>query len=296
MKSNGMGDPDAVDPRTGDIPTRKRRRRRVRTPVPENQRPLIDEARQRNMARPLQPGIMVEPTARGYTFRAPHDDWEAWDVLLADALGTRSEAVMRTFTRQLASLCDAAWKDEAGPEGSWVPGETELNALLALVSGMRPTNEMQAALAAQMCAVHLMQMRVAAYGLQGSRHGWIDPRTISSATRLAHTFARQAEALHFVQGGKSSRQDIHVHYHDERHVHLGGGPAQIGGQPQAPGATEGIGNVRTIEGTGLAAGIRALPSPCQDDGTAMQGPGGEGQAGLSSTRWFARFWRSIRSG
>jgi hypothetical protein len=190
-------------------------------------RPFIDQARARHEKRQPSPGVMVEPTGEGrYRLKPPHRDLEAWEVQICDAFGTRSYSTFRVFLSQLTALC-AANRDEAG---DWYPDELELNAALNIVSGARPRNEMEAALAAQMVAVHLMTMKVASQALG---HSYADPRTTAIAGKLARTFAMQCDTLGRLRG-RVGRQTIKVRYerHDHRHVHPGEGGREKGTQAQ----------------------------------------------------------------
>jgi len=92
---------------------------------------------------------------------------------------------------------------------------------------------MQAALAAQMVAVHLMMMEVSERCLR--TYKCADPHLLSAASKLARTFAIQSETLAKLQGRKTSRQKITVSYerHEHKHMHVHGGEKENGGQPHA---------------------------------------------------------------
>ncbi len=154
--------------------------------------------------------------------------------MICDALGTRSEATALTFLNHLVQLCELDWHpDDQNGGGEWVPDECQLNMILNLVSGIRPKNEMQAALAAQMVAVHLMMMEVSERCLRSYKCA--DPHLLSAASKLARTFAIQSETLAKLQGRKTSRQKITVSYerHEHKHVHMHRGEKEIEGQPHA---------------------------------------------------------------
>jgi hypothetical protein len=81
------------------------------------------------------------------TFVSPHADAAGFRARLADAFGSVSPDFLEVSLHQLiqvASHCDCA-------EGG---SELELNASLALVQSVRPTNELEAALALQLAATH----------------------------------------------------------------------------------------------------------------------------------------------
>ncbi|MEO6582363.1 MAG: hypothetical protein ABIN68_06105, partial [Sphingomicrobium sp.] len=178
-----------------DLPAPLRRFRKAsqKPGMPANLEAQAGSARKRHKKRHANPGVAIEVekvTDRGYSLASPHSDTEAWQAMVCDALGTRSEATALTFLYQLTELCQRIWHSngEAG-EGEWVPDECELNMILNMVSGIKPKNEMQAALAAQMVAVHMMTMKVAERCLRV--YGCADPHLAAAASKLARTFAIQ---------------------------------------------------------------------------------------------------------
>jgi hypothetical protein len=205
------------------------------------------KARERHKRRHAQPGVAIEvekSTEYSYRLASPHSDTEAWQAMVCDALGTRSEATALTFLYHLVKLCDQDWHpDDENGGGEWVPDECQLNMILSMVAGIKPRNEMQAALAAQMVAVHLMTMKVAERCLQTTLCA--DPHLLSAASRLARTFAIQTEALAKLQGRKTIRQKITVSYerHNHQHVHMHRGDEENGGQPHAKGQDAPVGTL-----------------------------------------------------
>ncbi|WP_143146818.1 hypothetical protein [Novosphingobium sp. NDB2Meth1] len=216
-----MSAPEDIDPKAVNVAERKQRRKRRAAPKPSPQ--LLagkERALKRAKARPLTPGVMLEPQAQGYQVTAPHSDLELWELQVADAFGTRSQSVMQTFLDQLRVLVPLAWDKDAE---QWKPNETELNAALAMVADVQPRNVREAALAAQMVAVHWMQMRLSAAALNNG-HMVLD-RDAALASKLARTFTMQLDSLARIRGRRqTARQSIkvrkelhqHVHYHDYR--------------------------------------------------------------------------------
>lgn len=236
-----------IDPKRLDVLEQPRKRRvRTKPEPPSHLAAGKAAAESRANKRPLSPGIMLEPVGeQGYAYTAPHSDLELWDLQLADALGTRSLSVMRTFVRQLKGLVAETWDDAAD---RWKPNETQLNAALAFVAGIKPRNEAEAALAAQMVAVHWMQMKMSRQAL---RYGSINSTDAGVAGKLARTYVMQLDALAKLRGKRTSRQSIkvskelhqHVHYHHHR------GDDETQQQPhEAPDA-------------GQPEELRALPGP-----------------------------------
>jgi len=208
----------------------KRRRRNRKLPdVPPELRQWEKLADKRAHARPFPPGIILEPAGFDEErWTAPHSDLDLWTLQLADAFGTRSRAVITTFMRQLEALCGKShWDDEAK---QWRIDEHEFSAALAIVNAVKPRDEMEAALAAQMVALHLLTMKVAARAIRYE----YDNQTSATAAKLARTFTMQMAEL---RAGRTKRQTArqsikvrkelhqHVHYHDAR------GAGESNGQP-----------------------------------------------------------------
>jgi hypothetical protein len=213
-----------IDPKHLNVATVRRKRRCRTKPEPsEALKAGKPKALARALKRPLSPGIMYEPSGKGgLRATSPHSDLELWELQLADAFGTRSSSIMRTFVGQLKRLVPQVWD---GGSKLWKPHETELNAALAMVADLQPRNVAEAALAAQMVAVHWMQMRISAQALNGGYD--VMQQDAAIASKLARTYTMQLEALAKLRGKqKTTRQTIrvkkelhqHVHYHDRRGV------------------------------------------------------------------------------
>lgn len=218
---------DDIDPKTEDVGSKPKRRRRRPRVQPEPSAALKAEgvkALARMKKRPSSPGVMWEYEGQEdggrYLITSPHADLDLWELQIADAFGTRSWSVVRTFTTDLKRLCSQSWDE---PNHAWKPNEREMNAALAMVADMKPDNVAQAALAAQMVAVHLMTMRLSQYAL--NRGGMIMEREAALAGKLARTFVQQIEAMQGLKGKRRStrqtitvKKELHqsVHYHDHR--------------------------------------------------------------------------------
>lgn len=209
-----------IDPATADVADRPRRKVRNRPDPPAELRDWEEKAQRRMLARPCPPNITLEPAGFDQEhWTSPHSDPALWTLQLADAFGTRSQAVISLFMSQLESLCGrGVWDDDAR---QFRMSESELSAILALVNAFRPRNEPEAMLAAQMVATHLLTMKVGARAL---RYDY-DTRTATAYARLAKAYAMQTDAMQGMKGKRRTtrqtitvKKELHqsVHYHDHR--------------------------------------------------------------------------------
>lgn len=209
-----------IDPATVDVSNRPRRKARNRPDPPPELREWETKAEQRLLNRPFPPHVILEPAGFDQEhWTSPHNDLALWTLQLADAFGTRSQAVLSLFMSQLESLCGrGVWDDDAN---QWRMQESELSAILALVNAFRPRNEPEAMLAAQMVATHLLTMKVGARAL---RYDY-DTRTASAYAKLAKAYAMQTDAMQGMKGKRRTtrqtitvKKELHqsVHYHDHR--------------------------------------------------------------------------------
>ena len=218
-----------LDPAKLDAAKRPKRRRKVRK-LPDPPAELVAwgmGAEKRASKRPYPPNIILEPAGFDEEhWTSPHSDRDLWTLQLAEAFGTRSSAVFVTFLHQLEALCGKSHWDETAKQ--WRLDEHEYSAALAIVNSLHPRNELEAAHAAQMVAIHLLTMKVAARAIKYE----YDTRTSSTAAKLARTFTAQREAFERIRKpNRTARQSIkvtresHVHYHQHR------GVGQIDEQP-----------------------------------------------------------------
>jgi hypothetical protein len=225
-----------LDPVSMDVAVSKPRKRKARNrPAPSPE--LVEwaeGAEKRLFARPYPPGIMLEPAGFDKEhWTSPHSDVELWQAQLGEAFGSRSKAVITLFLRQLEALCSEDHWDEKARQ--WRLDENEFSAALAMVNAIKPRNEMEAALAAQMVSVHLMQMKCAARAIRFEH----DTQTAGVAAKLARTFVMQMQALQALRGrSKHVRQSIKVTKELHQHVHYHRGDIRTSGQPQATPAAQ----------------------------------------------------------
>jgi hypothetical protein len=261
-----------IDPRKLDVEPRRRRRKDRGKPDPKpNLKAGKEDATARAMARPLSPGVMLEPRGDGWQATSPHSDGDLWELQLADAFGTRSHSVIRAFVHDLRKLCPEAWDEDLR---RWKANETDLNAALAMVADWQPENTAQAALAAQLVALHWMVMRLSSQAL--NRGHMIMEREAAIAGKLSRTYAQLCETMQSLKGQKrTASQSISVkresHHHQHIHVHRDGGDAKNVGQPHEARAAP-------IEER------TSLPGPIEGNGAVVPFPGGEGQDRMQQAR------------
>lgn len=242
---------ERMNPRKADVIRDKAPRRRLRKqrePWPDMvaAKPTLEK---RTKARLTHPMIMLVPAGKGQEHMVPlHNDERLHDLQLCDAFGTRSYAVIYTFLSQLEELCSDKWWDEEAQQ--WRLNEGTFNTILALVGSIRPKNEMEAALAAQMAAVHMLTMKVAARAIRYEH----DTKTVAAAGKLARTFTLQMQELRAMRGKtRTTRQNIKVsretHHHQHIHVHRGAEE------------TDGQSHAARDERTHATAQCSALPGP-----------------------------------
>lgn len=262
-----------IDPHREDAAVQPKRGRkdRKRPPPPGHALAGSAEILARVNAMPGSPGLMQERRGDRWMTTAPHSDLSLWELQLAEAFGTRSTSLRRTFLTQLKRLVPQDWDED---HQAWKTNETEWNALLAMVADHAPENTTQAALAAQMAAVHLMTMRLSEQAL--GRGAMIMERDAALASKLARTYAQQCETMMILKGKRQPiRQTISVektirqemHYHDHRQ----GGVPDSAEQPEEARAS-------------AARPCVALPGPNQVNGEVVPFSRDAGEARLPQAR------------
>lgn len=264
-----------IDPAKATVDAKRKRRRKLRNrPDPH---PAVKAGEAKALAAlermPINPGVMLEPASddEDWHYTPLHNDGDLFEKQLAVALGSRSTAVIHTFMSDLRRLCGTAWDADLK---RWKADETELNAALGMVADWQPENAAQAALAAQMVAVHWMTMRLSSQALNNG--AMVMERDANQAGKLARTYAMLCETMQKLKGNKrTAKQSFSIkresHHHQHIHVHREGGGEENVGQPQEARAA-------TIEGRA------SLQGPLQGNGAVVPFPSGEGQDCLPQAR------------
>jgi hypothetical protein len=141
----------------------------------------------------------------------PPGDVKNWWRTLKQTLGTTSSSFVSASLEQLQAAARL-------PDG--MVSETGMNAALALIQAIAPTNEIEAALAIQMACTHAAAM--ASLGRIGS----VGPQTIaacsSAAATLMRAYAHQLETLRRLRGGGAQLFQVgHVHINEGAQAVIG---------------------------------------------------------------------------
>jgi hypothetical protein len=162
---------------------------------------------------------------------SPHADQHGHHAALMAAFGTSSSDFMAV---QLATL-ERSCRARGSQLGENVAG---LNAGLAFVEAVQPTNEIEAALAVQMAGIHSLTSELLG---RARLSGSVEQLAVYAglAVKLSRTFADQLEILSRLRGNNQQRVEV-------RHVHVsgnavigdihpgGGGDIEHQRQPLAP--------------------------------------------------------------
>jgi hypothetical protein len=159
-----------------------------------------------------------------------HSDMDGWRAQFMVAFGTTSETVARIEIERIARALRQR-------DGTIDPAE--LDAVIAIVSGQRPKNELEAMIVAQMAVTHALLMR--SFGnLNRSDNIQQQDSNALTVARLTKAFASQVDALAKLRRGGEQRVVVeHVHIHSGAQAivgavtHTGGPRALIENQGQA---------------------------------------------------------------
>jgi hypothetical protein len=220
----------------------------IRSPPSKIERAAIDKAMKRTRARAPRVEMHIEDRGSRRRFHAEHSDEKGNVYRLADVFGTRSIQ----FALSMLNGIGKATEDHAETNG-FGPGSADqlaFNAALAVIDGVRPKDEIEAMLAAQMAVTNLTlldlvaRMREAAAGHLYQGNGGIQRLQVfgNLTAKFMRTFAMQVEAL-ARKRRKASEQRVtvkHVHVHSGAQAivgnvnHGGRGAKKNGRRPYGP--------------------------------------------------------------
>ena len=199
-----------------------------RSPPNEVERAEIERAKKRTKARAPRIAMHVEKRGAkpGRTYPG-HSDEEGHRFRLADAFGTRSMEFVDAMLKGVGMATeDHSASKDFGP-GS--PDQLAFNAALAVIDGVRPKDEVEAMLAANMAVANITLLElvartraaIAGHLYQGNGLKRLD--VLGNLTnKFMRTFAIQIEAL--ARKRRKGEQTVTV-----RHLHIhAGGQAVVG--------------------------------------------------------------------
>src|SRR5262245_1015386 len=184
-------------------------------PAPsEAEKRAIAEASTQLKQRPPRVKLNLAPKGKCYEPVAPHADVRGWQDRLTNAFGTTSHDFVDAELIRLMNL----FRDRNGGIDLQAG-----NAALAVIDGIKPQNEIEAMLAAQIAVTHALAMKFSARLYSGNIE--TIPQQDSAAltlSRLQRAFTSQLDALSNMRRG--GRQKVVV-----EHVHVySGGQAIVG--------------------------------------------------------------------
>lgn len=165
----------------------------------------------------LAPRMKVVPKedGKGTKISLDHPDQAVAQGLLMEALGTADDDFVSGLINELAN---------ASSQGRGA-NESRLNYMLAVIKGVKPKDQFEAMLAAQMAAVHMATMRFARQLSQVETLPQQDSAE-RAFNKLARTFTTQMEALKRYRSGGEQKVTV-------QHVSVGeGGQAIVGNVTQ----------------------------------------------------------------
>jgi len=166
--------------------------------------------------------------------RPRHSDGEGWGARIRDAFGTAS---LDFAESELGKIANAL-----APRNGSISQETA-NALLAVIDGARPRDEVEAMLVGQMAVTHAFALHLMGRAKRVEEIQQFDSAG-NMAVKLLRTFTGQIEALAKLRrGGEQTVRVEHVHVYRGGQAVVGnvtaagqpggGGGEGNGGQPQA---------------------------------------------------------------
>ena len=234
VKSEYVGD-DLEVADTSETPAEKRQgedrafadKLAKRPPPNEVERAEIERARKRTKARAPRIAMSLEDRPKGARVYPDHSDEEGHRYRLADTFGTRSLQFVYSMLRGVGKATeDHSVNLDYGP-GS--PDQLAFNAALAVISGVRPTDEVEAMLAAHMAVTNITLLELVARtrgAIEGHAYRGNGIKALdilgNLTTKFMRTFTMQVEAL----ARKRRKGEQHV---TVKHVHVhAGGQAVVG--------------------------------------------------------------------
>jgi len=185
--------------------------------VTDRERTALRKQLGRINAAPAAPRVKVDGNEETPKIALDHPDERTATTLLMEALGTTDIDFAQTLLSQAANV---------GSQGQKLD-ETGINFIISVIKDIRPRDQLEAMLAAQMAAMHLATMTFA------GRLAYVEniPQQDSAGNqlnKLARTFATQMETLKRYRTGGEQKVTV-------QHVSVSeGGQAIVGNVTQSP--------------------------------------------------------------
>ena len=116
------------------------------------------------------------------------------------ACGTKDADLMTVLINQLSAVLPA----------QFVKSETHVNGALAMLSGIKPKNELEGMLAAQMVTTHILSMETAKRAMLADQTVVGVTENVNRCNKLMRTFTLQVEALSKLRGVSKTVTVKHV--------------------------------------------------------------------------------------
>ena len=187
-------------------------------PSPSEAKAIAD-AQGRTAAQRVRIAVLAEAEDGTLHIRPPHSDDAGFAARLLDAFGTESPAFANRAMERLGTVMR--------PKGTALPNQTEFNAALAAIDGIRPGDEIEAMLAVQMVATYETAMDMLIRAKQADLMPTLQ-ECGSLAVKLLRTYTAQVEALARLRRGGEQRVIV-------QHVNVNDGGQAIVGAVNHPG-------------------------------------------------------------
>lgn len=235
----------------------------------DQQKSRIVEARTRVEARTpeLETRVLKSEAGKVAHVASPHNDHAGHCEHQKDAFGTSSAEFSGAMYGELATI-------SARQKG--VVDEKALNAVLAVVDGARPNNEVEAQLIVQMASTHLVAMDVLTRSKFASTAEGMQLYG-NLAIKLLRTYTSQMELLAKIGRGPQVVEVRHVHVYP-------GAQAIVGDVHQHPGGGSAEENERQPHELSLGNAIGTTVRGEEPAGDALPVSRGEGQAAMPVAR------------
>jgi hypothetical protein len=233
----------------------------------EHERAGILAAIERTAVRQEPVEVALAPSGQPDVLKivSPHTDDDGFLIRVVDAMGTASDAFAMRALGRISSVIKQPGHDLTAEQ---------VNAAIALMAGIAPANELEAALGEQIVGTHTFAMEM----LRQAR--WADtiPRLeaySNVATKAQRTLAMMVDALAKLRTGGKQQVEVRYVYVDAR----GSQNVISAGGPGGP-----IGNIGQSHATALPDAIGPAVWGPDALGMPLQVTGGEGPEALQDAR------------